>query len=270
MEKKYLGTESRIFYKKNKFDPKRSTLVFVHGLAGSSSAWIPYENKFKKYYNLLSFDLRGNGKSFRPKKFEDYSMEKSANDLYLLLRHEKIFKCILISHSFGNLVVLEFLRKHQNMVTSAIFVSPHYAPSKRELSRMIVPLFLLAPLLNLSRKEEGGHVDYSSYKNVGDWDLKLNFVDAKNTGLKSYINLTEHSYYFDAEDLLKKIKIPVLIIHGRKDTIFPVSHAEKMSKQIKNSKMIILNGANHLIPLNDIEKLSKLIKGFVENQPKGT
>jgi len=110
MEEKYLGTKNRIFYKKNNFNNKRKTLVFVHGLSGSSSAWEPYEKKFESNFNVLTFDLRGHGKSFRPKKISGYLIEKFSEDLYKLVKYEKINNFILIGHSFGNLIVLDFLK----------------------------------------------------------------------------------------------------------------------------------------------------------------
>lgn len=38
-----IGTKDKIYYRCNKFTKTRKTLVLVHGLTGSSSAWIPYE-----------------------------------------------------------------------------------------------------------------------------------------------------------------------------------------------------------------------------------
>ena len=72
MEECYLEGNEKIYYRKNKF-LKRPTIVFVQGLSGTSSGWIPYEKILGKKYNVLSLDLRGHGKSFRPKYFKDYS-----------------------------------------------------------------------------------------------------------------------------------------------------------------------------------------------------
>lgn len=263
MEEKYLGIKNRIFYRKNKFNPKHKTLVFVHGLSGSSSAWVNYEKRFEKEFNVLTFDLRGHGKSFRPEKISEYSIEKFSEDLYSLVRHEKISDFILIGHSLGNLIVLDFLKKHQNLVRSVIFIGAEYAPSKRKFSKIITPLFLITPILNFfGLKKKFGQVDYSNYKKTGDWNIRRMHADIKNTGLKSYIYSTKHAYGFNAENYLSKIKIPVLIIHGDKDTIFPISSARKMASKIKSSKLVLFKGADHIIPLNYYEKLSKEIEKF--------
>ncbi len=265
MEEKYLGTKNKIFYRKNKFSNKRKTLIFVHGVSGSSSAWINFEKRFSKIFNILTFDLRGHGKSFRPEKFSEYYLENFSEDLYGLIKHENVTNPILIGHSFGNLVILNFLEKHLKLVKSVIFVSTEYAPSKRLANKIVAASFLLNPLAALlNSKKKLGHVDYSNYKNTGDWNLKRMYADAKNTGFKSYLYSLQHSYNSNAEKLLPKIKIPVLIIHGDKDTIFDVSYAKEMASKIKNSKIVIFRGANHIIPLNYFKKLSKEIEKFVK------
>jgi pimeloyl-ACP methyl ester carboxylesterase len=260
MKEKYL--KNKIFYRKNEFSPKKKTLVFVHGLSGSSSAWIHYEKKFKEKFNFLAFDLRGHGKSFRPKTFQEYSIKKFSEDLYNLLKHEKISNFILVGHSFGNLIILEFLKKHQKIVKSVIFISADYAPSKRKISKILTPLFLINPLIKFFSKKNGGHIDYSHYIQTGDWNLRRSYADIKNTGIKSYIFATEHAYKFNAEKLLPEIKIPVLIVHGKKDTIFPLCCAENMASKIKNCKIKVIPNADHIIPLNYFKILSKEIEEF--------
>ena len=258
------GTKERIYYRCNRFNPNRETLVLVHGLTGSSSAWIPYEKTLGQKFNMLVFDLRGHGKSFRPHRFSDYSIEKFSADLYGLLKHKKISKFILLGHSFGNFVVLDFLRKHQNMVSAVIFVGAHYAPSKMRLSSVIPLLTFARPFLALiNEKNKRGHVDYSRHKNTGDWNLRRMYADIKNTGLKSVAYSTQHLNLFNAEDFLSKIRIPALIIHGNKDTIFPISAAKNMSLKIKNSKLVIFDGVDHIIPLNYPGRLSKTIKDYI-------
>ena len=265
MEEKYLGTRNKIFYRKNKFSNRRKTLIFVHGVSGSSSAWINFERKFGKNFNILTFDLRGHGKSFRPQKFSEYSLKDFSEDLYRLIKHEKISNPILIGHSFGNLVILNFLEKHLNLVKSIIFVSAEYAPSKRWENKIVAASFLLSPLAALlNNKKKWGHVDYSKYKNSGDWNPKRIYADTKNTGLKSFLYSLQHSYDSNSESILPRIKIPILIIHGDKDTIFDIAYAKEMASKIKNSKIVIFHGANHIIPLNYSKKLSKEIENFVK------
>lgn len=255
-----------LYYRKNDFEPSRPTLVFVHGLSGSSSAWLPYEKILESKYNILSYDLRGHGKSPKPTKYDDYALGNFVDDLDALLTYEKIKHFILISHSFGTLIAFEFLAKYPNRAKAAVFLSPSFSVSKRKLSKLTRPLLSLVNLLRpfpFSPKP-GIHIDYSQYPNTGDWNIPRMIADVGNTSLRVYLYCTKQSYSFDCEEFLEKINMPVLLIHGKKDTIFPVDNSIFMSQKIKGSELILIPNADHIIALNNVGEITEAIQTFVE------
>ena len=265
MKEYYLN--NRIFYKKNEFKKDKKTLIFIHGLSGSSSAWIQYGGKFEKHYNVLSFDLRGHGKSFKFKNYEDYSFKKFADDLYSIIKKENINNFVLICHSFAVFIGLEFLKKHQKLINSVVFISPAYKAPANRMSNLVKKLLKLKKLLDIIplKKDFGSHIDYSKHKNTGDLNIPRMIDDIGNTSLKIYLWGTKQSYSFNAEKLLKKIKIPVLLIHGRKDTIFSYKNSLIMHEAIKDSKLIILEDTDHITVLNKFKEVSKAVDQFLKD-----
>jgi pimeloyl-ACP methyl ester carboxylesterase len=260
-----------LYYRKNEFKPKRPTLFFVHGLSGSSSAWLTCERAFENDYNVLSLDLRGHGKSVRLGEFEDYAIPKFSEDLRELLEYCGVKKCVLVSNSFGTFVALDFIGKHQNMVSSAIFIGPHFAIGKMR-SAWLVKLFLALAVKmkpKSSPSKAGGHVDYSKYADTGDWNVRRTIADVKNTGLWVFLYAMAHAYDFDGENILKKIKVPTLIIHGAKDTIIPLKYGVMMAKKIRNSKLVVLDDIDHIIVLNRSKKVIEIIGDFLEKLKSG-
>lgn len=256
---------NKIYYRVNEFKSGRPTIVFVHGLSGSSSAWIKYEKKFEDKFNLLTFDLRGHGQSPRYYKYEDYKIESFAEDIYELIKFLEIKEFVLAGHSFGALIVLEFVRRHEDLVKSIILLSPNTTVNKRMLAKIIKPLLFLSRLISWLPlfPKNGGHVDYSRFPNTGDWNIFRILADIRNTGLNVYLYGSRQAYKFDCEKYLSEIHIPALIIHGKKDTIFPVKNSIMMSKKIKNSRIIILENANHIIVLNNFFEINGAIETFV-------
>lgn len=258
-----------IYYRRNKFKPNRPILVFIHGVIGSSSIWHSYERAFEKDYNVLSLDLRGHGKSLRLPMLEDYAIPKFSEDLRELLEYCGIEKCVLISNSFGTLVALDFTGKHQKMVSSVIFISPHFAIGKLENAWLVKPLLEFAAKIKLSRKTRrsnayamGEHVDYSKYVNTGDWNVRRNLAAVKDTGVRFFLYTLAQAYRFNGESILKKIKVPTLIIHGAKDTIIPLRYGVMMAKGIRNSKLVVLDDVDHIVVLNRSKKVIGIIKDF--------
>ena len=257
--------ESRgIYYRKNEFAHDRNTLVFVHGVSASSSAWIKYEERFQLEYNILSFDLRGHGKSLKYKKYEDYQLQNFAIDIVELLKELDVNNIILISHSFGTLVALEFLAEHQNMTQKAIFLSP-VLDEKKILGIFLKPILKIVTLLNkiYFSQKPAHHVNYSMYSHSKEWSPSRLFADVKNTGLRVYLFCIGQMCTFDREKLLENVNVPSLIIHGKNDTYSSVDNAVYMVSKISNSELIILENADHIIVLNNFDEVSGIIEKFI-------
>ena len=93
--KELFFSEKGIYYRINEFEEGKSTLVFIHGLSGSSSSWTEYEKRLESNYNILNLDLRGHGTSKRYRNFQDYKLENITEDIRDLLQYLHIDKCIL-------------------------------------------------------------------------------------------------------------------------------------------------------------------------------
>lgn len=263
--KEYFLEKEGISYSTNGFKKNRKTLVFIHGLSGSSAAWKAYAHFFEQEYNIVLYDIRGHGKSVKPKKYSAYRIRHFAEDLENLLTRLDIHSFILISHSFGTLIALEYLSHHQKKVTAAVFLSPNFSVAKRRLVRFFKPALYAGRILGVlpfSGKPRG-HVDYSKYENTGDWNLRRMVADIRMTSLRVYLYCSLQSSSFTKEDFLQHIRIPVLLVHGKKDTIFPIEQSRVMSQQIKDAQLLVLDQADHILVLNHASALCDAIRQFL-------
>lgn len=264
--KEFFFAPRSIYYRTNEFQSGRQTLVFVHGLSGSSSAWLKYEKELEGTFNILSFDLRGHGKSAKPHAYKEYQMEKFAEDLDELVKHIHLEKFVLISHSLGYFIALAYLMKHQDKVSKVVFLSPSFSVGKMLSAKIIKPFLSMGlPLLKYLpfSSRPRGHVDYSLYPNSGDWNIPRMIADIGNTSLRVYLYSTRQTYDFNGDDFLGKVYIPTLVMHGEKDTVFPVQYGALVASKINGAKLIILKNADHILVLNKREELLKEIKNFV-------
>jgi len=208
--------------------------------------------------------LRGHGKSVRYPSYDDYSLENFTEDLKILLDDLKIKKFIIIAHSFGCLLALDFLGKYHNKVKAAVFLSPDWRIGKTMRGHFIRIMLGGAQFLKYLpfKSKTGKHIDYSIFPK-GDWSLRRILADARNTTFRSYLFCLKQASKFAEEDILPQIKIPVLIIHGGKDTIFPAGDSIRMASKIKNARLKIIPEANHLLVLNSADQVKKEIKEFL-------
>jgi pimeloyl-ACP methyl ester carboxylesterase len=247
-----------ICYRTNDFNPGLKTLVFIHGLSGSLSAWDQYEKCFQNQYNILTYDLRGHGKTVRPEGYAEYSIDHFVNDLHDLLSELNIGKCVLVAHSFGTLIALEFMLSYPGVVEAAIFLSPAFANGESAAAHIEYPfIWLLRQLVSIFPmiRRVGIHLDYSRYYGCGDWNIRRISADVPNTGFHSYFNCLDHIYRYRCGDL-SRVTAPVLLIHGKKDTYSSYKTSVVAATRIQNCKLVLLEKANHIIVLNNFEEVA--------------
>ncbi len=259
------------YYRTNVFQPDRITLVFVHGVSGSSSAWLPYEKIFEHKYNLLVYDIRGHGKSKKFPHYSDYEIKNFAHDLHDLLGYLNISKFVLISNSFAALIALQYIKLYRETVIANIFTSPVVYLRETFIAKIFRSvLTIITRILNFLPfdPQPRGHVDYSKHINSTDWNIKRNLADMKNTGLHAHFYSLRQSFTPDQEYSLEKIDVPTLIIHGERDTMVPLKNAIALSHQIKNSEFVSIPNIDHNTAHNAVKEMSEAIESFLEKNKK--
>lgn len=252
-----------LYYRTNEFKSDKLTLVFIHGLSSSSSAWLSYEKIFENKYNILTFDIRGHGKSKKFPNYSDYEIKHFANDIHDLTSHLKISKFVLISHSFATLIALEYIKLYKENVLANILLSPIVNLNKN-LSVKILRLVLSLSRIFPFQSNPGHHVDYTKHQNTNDWDIARCYADVSNTTLRVYLHCLKQSFKLKQEYGLGEITIPTLIVHGTKDTMSPTKNSIALSKKIQGSELVLIPSANHVIVLNNIKEVSQYIESFVK------
>jgi len=62
--------------------------------------------------------------------------------------------------------------------------------------------------------------------------------------------------------------MPVLIVHGRKDTIFPAADSARLAKKMPNARLEILPDANHILVINNPRETGEIMEDFLFNPPR--
>lgn len=253
--------------------------MFIHGLGANWTLWKQEILFFEKLgYNTLSFDLRGHGLSDIPSHEEDYFFGNFGKDVHTVLDAHNIKNFIIIGHSFGGGVALNYYGQYKNNLPKAMILieSAYRYPFEHRREFHINP-FISTMLRFIAehehfRKRNFPHMKELDLTRIKDKSKVKIFLHAiKITPLKSILAcidaVQEYSFNYlqETEKLLTRIKIPVLVIAGSEDRIIPVAIAEEMHWLIKNSKLKIIMGAYHRIPLEKPDELSQEILRFIQS-----
>jgi pimeloyl-[acyl-carrier protein] methyl ester esterase len=73
----------------------------------------------------------------------------------------------------------------------------------------------------------------------------------------------EALYMADLRENLKEISIPVLLVHGKKDSICPVEAAEFMSHRIRGARLEVIGNAGHAPHVTEPELFKTTLNDFL-------
>ena len=102
------------------------TMVFLHGIAGSTRYWKSRVKPLTSHHRLLLVDLLGYGQS--PKPWTKYTVDRHVDELYQIVRDQK--EMTIVGHSFGAIVAIAFCARFPNLVKRLILISLPYFGDK--------------------------------------------------------------------------------------------------------------------------------------------
>ena len=102
-----------------------TNMVFVHGGPGdNSSSFRKMAKQLSSDFRVTLFDFRGCGLSTRNLATKDLTIPNYVNDIKELLDHLEIDSSILLGHSFGGAIAVEFASIYPNRIKQLILSNP--------------------------------------------------------------------------------------------------------------------------------------------------
>lgn len=105
-------------------DPGATPVIVVHGGPGGDYEYLRPLQGLAKDYRVIFYDQRGTGLSPRVVK-KSLTMEQNLDDLRSVVEYFSNGKKVkLIGHSWGAMLAVGYLSKHQDKVSQAVIVEP--------------------------------------------------------------------------------------------------------------------------------------------------
>jgi pimeloyl-ACP methyl ester carboxylesterase len=191
----------KLFFRK--LGEKGSPIVILHGIFGTSDNWVGIAKILSENHQVFLLDLRNHGHSPWADEF-DYQV--MSEDLWEFIQDHSLDKPLLIGHSMGGKVVMQFDLNHPNIAHKIVIVdiAPKFYPVHHSLILEGLNSLDVAHLENrqaanehMKRFEENEGVRQFLLKNLhrneeGGFDWKINLpVITKNidvVGLELWVN----------------------------------------------------------------------------------
>src|SRR5919198_21476 len=96
-------------------------LLFIHGLGSSHRDWEPQVAFFSRHYQVITYDVRGHGKSDKPRG--PYSVSQFAADAAELMRSLAIAPAHIVGLSMGGMIAFQLTLDEPARVKSLLIVN---------------------------------------------------------------------------------------------------------------------------------------------------
>lgn len=240
---RYLGIPFTLHvYRQSTVKNSRATLVFLHGLGNSGRTWDEVAAKLPDDLNLIVVDLLGFGDSPQP-NWAVYDAKTQARSLAKTLLANGVFgKVILVGHSMGSLVAVEFAKRFPALVDSLVLCSPPlYNVDPSDDKKLFVQRDeQLRRIYEFAIKKPENIIKVASLaKRYGlmnpDFDVHALNIDAYVAALRA--NILDQTAMRD----LVELKKPVSIIYGTLDPFVigsNIKRAQETSEYVQVTKFI--------------------------------
>jgi len=249
-------------------------VIFIHGWPLNHEMW-EYQLAELPKHNLrcIAYDRRGFGKSDRP--WESYDYDTLANDLNELIKQLNLSEVTLVGFSMGGGEVARYLAKFgTNKIAKAVFISSVTpfrlktddnpdGTDKQTFDETIHKIEEDRPSFLIGFSETFYGVEEQKQtvsKAMLNWNQMLCLMSSSKATVDCVRSFSETDFRED----IKKIAIPVLIIHGDADKTVPIkASGDKTAAMLPHAKYIVYKNAPHGLFITEKEKLNADLLHFI-------
>lgn len=246
-------------------------IILIHGWPLSDEMYeYQYNDLINAGFRAIGITLRGFGKSDKPYGMYDY--DKHVSDIKKVLSKLDIEDAVIAGFSMGGAIAIRYVSTYNSAHVSRLVLCGAAAPiwTQRNDFPYNLPQSAVDDLIQLNYKDRPKLLsDFAKIFSATETSL--------NEGIGSWLNgicLSASSYATaqclialrdtDLRGDLKKIKIPTLIMHGRKDKICSFDLAEQMKASILNSHLVVFVNSGHSLFLEETQKFNAELIKFAE------
>jgi len=247
-----------ISYNKN---GEGNAIVLLHGFCENSTCFNKQVFFLQQYFCVITPDLPGVRNS---EYVSNSSMERMADEVFLILKKEKITSCAMLGHSMGGYVTLAFAKKYSHflkgigLIHSTAFPDSDERMVKRDQAIRVIEEKgadfyvenFIPPLFSTSFQD----------KRCID-EMILEGKHTTSEGLIEAIKAMKSRP--ESISFLKQIDFPVLFIIGKNDTIIPEKDMFYQSSLCKQADVTYLQNSAHMGFIEEEKECTKAIYNFI-------
>ena len=251
-------------------NPKGRPILFIHGFSQCGLVWSrQMRSDLADDYRLVAMDLRGHGLSDKPR--EGYGDSKLwADDVDAVIQALSLDHPVLSGWSYGPLVILDYVRHYgEDDIGGIHFVDALTKLGSDEALSVLTPeLLSLVPGFFATDAEESAsslesflRLCFAHEPSAEELSVMLEY----NVSVPPHVRQALFSRSFDNDDLLPKIRKPVLITHGAHDAIVKPAVVDQHRAGMAHAQIHMMANAGHAPFWDDATTFNQRLRAFCES-----
>src|SRR5215510_8593978 len=251
-------------------NPNGPEIIFIHGFSQSHLSWIKQvTSDLAKEFHMVTYDLRGHGNSDKPFEAERYRDSKAWGDeLQAVMDATGLRRPVLVGWSYGGRIMADYLKTHG----SAKLAGLNYVDAGQKSDPAFVgPNLKNLPLMtsddlavNIAATRAFVRDCFSKQPTPEEFETILAF----NMMVPPQVRRGLGGRTLEIDDLLKSLKLPVLVTHGSDDKNSNLIAAEYTAKMIPGAKLSVYQGIGHSPFFEDPQRFNAELAAFVRSAQK--
>lgn len=260
---------------------KGPLVVLIHGYPDFSGSWTHLTPKLNDAYRVVALDTRGYNLSDKPAGVENYEMPKLVEDVAAVIKAEGYSTATVLGHDWGGSIAWMFAFTHPDMLDNLIIMStPH--PSLFMEQMRSNPAQQASSQYARNFQKEGSEANMTAEglaRRIQDPQLHAKYVEAfKRSSFAGMMNYYRANYPKtvgpDAKrpflpDNPSEIPVPLLIIHGMKDTaLLAAGHNGTWEKAAKDTTLLMIPNAGHFVQFDAPDLVNGTVRNWLDMHRK--
>ncbi len=262
-------------------------LVFTSGYAASDFYWRHLLRRFEGRARLVTWDLKGHGRSGPARSLDAVTVEDSADDLRRVLDACGIERATLVAFSLGCQVILEAWRGLAGRIDALVpilgtferpfdhLLHPRVGPHLFRVFARVGPRVARVALRAawLQGQVPGSFALTQRLRLIGARvareDMAPFFAHMRRIHGPTWAHMGIAAQRHSARDLLPTITAPTLVVAGGRDTFTPRHLSEHMARTIPGAELLHLPEATHTGLLEFPDEIGRGLEDFLERRGHG-
>ena len=258
-------------------------VVLIHGYPDYSGSWTKLTPVLNDAYRVVAIDTRGYNLSDHPDGVENYEMPKLVADVDAVIQAEGYKTATVLGHDWGGSIAWMYAFTHPEKLDNLIILStPHPILFMQQMQTNPVQQASSQYARNNQKEgSEAGMTAEALAARVHDPEMHAKYLEAfRRSSFSAMMNYYRANYPKTigpgakrpfVPDNPPQIPVPLLVIHGMKDTaLLAVGHAGTWEKASKDTTIMMIPDAGHFVQQDAPELVNGTIRNWLDLRRKAS